>query len=76
MVWWRYVEVWMVAQGPNSKACELACLVRGHRVTLALTCVLGGLGMSSRLDTPRVGARKKITTEESHEESDLCSKIN
>ena len=52
MVWWRYVEVWMVARGPNSKARELACLVRGHRVTLVLTCVLGGLGMSSGLGTP------------------------
>ena len=66
----------MVAQGPNSKARELACLVRGHRVTLSLTCVLGGLGMSSGLGTLRVGARKKITTEESHEETDLCSKMN
>ena len=62
MVWWRYVEVWMVAQGPNSKARELACLVRGHRVTLALTCILGDLSMSRGLGTPRVGARMKITT--------------
>ena len=52
----------MVAQGPNSKARELACLVRGHRMTVALPCVLGGLGMSSGLGTPQVGARKKITT--------------
>ena len=66
----------MVAQGPNSKARELACLVRGHRVTLALTCILGGLDMSSGLGTPQVGARKKIITEESHEETDLCSKMN
>ena len=66
----------MVAQGPNSKARELACLVRGHRVNLVLTCVLGGLGMSSGLGTPQVGSRKKITTEESHEETDLCSKMN
>ena len=62
MVWWRYVEVSMVAQVANSKARELACLVRGHHVTLALTCVLGGLGMSSGLGTPQLGARKKITT--------------
>ena len=66
----------MVAQGANSKARELACLVRGHRVTLVLTCVMGGLGMSSGLGTPQVGARKKITTEESHEETGLCSKMN
>ena len=65
-----------VAQGPNSKARKLACPPRGHRVTLVLTCVLEGLGMSSGLGTPQVGARKKITTEESHEETDLCSKMN
>ena len=65
-----------MAEGPNSRVRKLACLVRGHRVTLALTCVLGGLGMSSELGTPRVGSRKKITTEESHEETDLCSKMN
>ena len=66
----------MVAQGPNSKARELACLVRGHRVTLALTCLLGGLGMSNGSGTPRVGAKKKITTEESHEETEQCSNMN
>ena len=76
MVWWPYVEFWMVAQGPNSKARKLACPPRGHRVTLVLTCFLGGIGISSALGTPRVGARKKITTEESHEETDLCSKVN
>ena len=76
MVWWRYVEVCTVAEGPNSRARKLACPPRGHRVTVALPCVLGGLGMSSGLGTPQVGARKKITTEESHEETDLCSKMN
>ena len=65
-----------VAQGLNSKARKLTCPPRGHHVTLVLTCVLGGLGMSSGLGTPKVGARKKITTEESHEETDLCSKMN
>ena len=62
MVWWRYVEVWAVAEGLNSRARKLACPPRGHRVTVALPCVLGGLGMSSGLGTPQVGARKKITT--------------
>ena len=62
MVWWRYVEVWTVAEGPNSRARKLACLLRGHRVTVALPCVLGSLGMSSGLGTPQLGARKKITT--------------
>ena len=62
MVWWQYVEVWAVAEAPNSTACKLACPPRGHRVTLALPCVLGGIGMSSGLRTPQVGARKKITT--------------
>ena len=62
MVWWRYVEVWTVAEGSNSRARKLACPLRGHRVTVALPCVLGGLGMSSGLVTPQVGARKKITT--------------
>ena len=52
----------MVAEGPNSRACKLACPPRGHRVTVALPCVLGGLGMSSGLGTPQVGAKKKITT--------------
>ena len=66
----------MVAEGPNSRARKLACPPRGHRVTLVLTCILGGLGMSIRLGTPRVGSRKKITTEEYHEETDLCSKMN
>ena len=59
----------MVAQGPNSKARELACLVRAHRVTLALTCILGGLGMSSGLGTHPIGVRKKKAIEESHEET-------
>ena len=50
----------MVAEGPNSRPRKLACPSRGHRVTVALPCVLGGLGMSSGLGTPRVGARKKL----------------
>ena len=62
MVWWRYVEVWAVAEGPNCRARKLACPSRGHRVTVVLPCVLGGLGMSSGLGTPQVGARKKIIT--------------
>ena len=62
MVWWRYVEVWTVDEGPNSRARKLARPPRGHRVTVALPCVLGGLGVSSGLGTPQVGARKKITT--------------
>ena len=62
MVWWRYVEVLAVAEGPNSRARKLACPPCGHRVTVALPCVLGVLGMSSGLGTPQVSARKKITT--------------
>ena len=65
-----------MAEGPDSRARKLACPSRGHRVTVALPCVLGGLGMSSGLGTLRVGARKKITIEESQEETDLCSKMN
>ena len=66
MVYWRYVEVWTV----------LACPSHGHRVIMALPCVLGGLGMSSGLGTPQVGARKKITKKDSHEEIDRCSNMN
>ena len=62
MVWWRYVEVWVVAEGPNSRARKLACPPRGHRVTVALPYILDGIGMSSGLGTPQVCARKKITT--------------
>ena len=43
---------------------------------LGVNMCSGGLGMSSGLGTPQVGARKKITTEESHKETDLCSKMN
>ena len=68
--------VWAVAEAPNSRACKLACPPRGHRVTVALPCVLGGLGMSSGLGTPQVGSRKKITTQDSHEETDRCSNMN
>ena len=66
----------MVAEGPNSRARKLACPPRGHRVTVALPCVLGGLGMSSGLGTPQVGARKKITTQDSHKEANRCSNMN
>ena len=62
MVLWRDIEVWTVAESPNSRACKLACPPRGHRVTVALPCVLGGLGMSSGLVTPQLDARKKIIT--------------
>ena len=48
-----------MVEGPNSRAHKLACPSRGHRVTVMLPCVLGGLGMSSRLGTPHVGAKKK-----------------
>ena len=65
-----------MAEGPNSRARKLACLPRGHRVTVALPCVLGGLGMSGGLGTPQVGARKKIATYDSHEETDRCSNMN
>ena len=65
-----------MAEAPNSRARKLACPPRGHRVTVALPCVLGSLGMSSRLGTPQVDARKKITIEESHEETELCSNMN
>ena len=76
MVWWRYVEVWTVAEGPNSRARKLACPPRGHRVIVALPCVLDGICMYSRLGTPQVDARKKITIEESHEETELFSNMN
>ena len=76
MVWWRYIEVCTVAEGPNSKARKLACPPRGHHVTVALPCILGSLDMSSRLGTPQVDARKKIITEESHKETELCSNMN
>ena len=76
MVWWQYIKVWTVAEGPNSKARKVARPPRGHHVTVALSCVLGGLGMSSGLGTPQVGARNKMTPEVSHEETELCSNMN
>ena len=51
-----------VAEGPNSRAHKLACLLCGYHVIVALPCVPGGLGMSSGLVTPQVGATKKIIT--------------
>ena len=66
----------MVAEGPNSRARKLACPPRGHRVAVALPCVLGSLGMPSGLGTPQVGARKKSTTYQSNEETDRCSNMN
>ena len=66
----------MVAQGPNSKARRLACLPRGHRVTVVLPRVPGGLGMSSGLGTPMIGVRKKKAIEDSHEETELSSNMN
>ena len=65
-----------MAEGPNSRARKLACPLRGHRVTMVLPCALGVLGMSSGLVTTQVGARNKMTTEESHEETELCSNMN
>ena len=76
MVWWRYIEVWAVAKGPNSRARKLACSPRGHRVTVALPCVLGGLGMSSGLGTPLIGVWRKKAIEESYEETELSSNMN
>ena len=34
------------------------------------------LGMSSGLVTPQVGSRKKVRTEESHDETKLCPNMN
>jgi len=65
-----------VAEGPNSRARKLACQPRGHRVTLVLPGILGGLGMSGGLGTPPVGVRKKNTIEESHVETELSSNMN
>ena len=65
-----------MAEGPNSRARKLACPPRGHRVTVALPCVLGGLGMSSGLVTPLVGSKKKVTTKKSHDETKLFSNMN
>ena len=65
-----------MVEGPNSRARKLACQPRGHRVTMALPGVLAGLGMSGGLGTPPVGVRKKNTTEESHEETELSSNMN
>ena len=66
----------MVSEGPNSRARKPTCQLRGHRVSVALPHVLGGLGMSSELVTPPIGVRKNNTTEESHEETELSSNMN
>ena len=66
----------MVVQGPNCRARELACQSHGHRLTVALPCVLGGIGMSDGLYNTLVGVRKKNTIEESHEDTELSSNIN
>ena len=50
----------MVDECANSRVRKLACPPCGHHVAVALPCVLGGLGMSSGLGTPHVGARKKM----------------
>ena len=65
-----------MAEGPNSRARKLACPPRGHRVTVVLPHVPGGLGMSSGLGTPSIGVRKKKAIEESHEETELSSNMN
>ena len=76
MLRWRERGECTVAEGPNSRARVWACQPRGHRVTVALPRVLGGLGMSGGLGTPPVGVRKNKTTEESHEETELSSNMN
>ena len=76
MVWCLDVEVWKVVEGPNSRARELACQSHGHRLTVALPRVLGGICMSGGLDNPSVGVRKKNTIEECHEETELSSNMN
>ena len=65
-----------MAEGPNSRARKLACQPRGHRLTVVLPHVLSRLGMSGGLGTPPVGVRKKNTTKESHEETELSSNMN
>ena len=66
----------MLVEGPNSRARELAYHPHGHRLTVALPHILGGIGMFGGLDNPLVGLRKKNTIEESHEETELSSNMN
>ena len=63
MVWCLDVEVSMVVEGPNSRARELACQSHGHRLTVALPRVLGGIVMSGGLDNPSIGVSKNNTIE-------------
>ena len=65
-----------MVEGPNSRARKLACPPRGHRVTVVLARVPGGLGMSNGLGTPLICVRKKKAIEESHEETELSSNMN
>ena len=64
-----------MAEGPNSRARKLACPSRGHRVTVVLPRITGGLGMPSGLGTPLIGFRKEKAIDESHEETKLRSNM-
>ena len=66
----------MVGEGRNSRARKLACPPHGHRMTVVLPRVPGGLGMSSGLGTPLIGVKNKKAIEESHEENELSSNMN
>ena len=66
----------MVVEGPNSRARELACQSHGHRLTVALPRVLGGIGMSGGLDNPSVGVSNKDTIKESQKKTELSSNMN
>ena len=59
MVWWLDAVVWMVVDGPNSRARELACEPSCLRVTVALPRILDGIGMSGGLDTPSIGQEEE-----------------
>ena len=53
----------MVVEGPNSRVRELACQSHGHRLTVALPRVLGGIVMSGGLENPSIGVTKNNTIE-------------